>query len=57
VQTSFTWVRVGDTAFITTSGGSFGGGNGTATFTVTSPVGIQCGDTVRATAEGSVWVP
>ncbi|MDQ1712267.1 MAG: hypothetical protein QOE45_1717 [Frankiaceae bacterium] len=57
VQTSFTWVRVGDTAFITTSGGSLGSGNGTATFTVTSPVGIPCGQTVRATAEGSVWAP
>jgi hypothetical protein len=57
VQTDFTWTRVGGTAFITTSGGSVGNGNGTATFTVTSPAGIPCGQTVRATATGLISAP
>jgi hypothetical protein len=52
VNGSFTWIRVGANAVITTSGDI--NGAGVAAFAVTSPVGLPCGGPVNATVVGGV---
>ena len=52
VNGTFTWIRVGANAVITTAGDI--NGAGLAGFAVTSPVGLPCGGPVDATVVGVV---
>jgi len=52
INVGFTWLRVGATAVITTTGEV--NGAGAAVFVVTSPVGNPCGGPVTATVVGAV---
>ncbi|HWL35973.1 MAG TPA: hypothetical protein VNQ77_07245 [Frankiaceae bacterium] len=52
IDVNFTWLRVGATAVITTTGDIDGAG--AAVFVVTSPVGNPCGGPVTAQVAGAI---
>jgi hypothetical protein len=52
VQVDFSWTRLGAFAVVTTRGDIDGAG--IAAFTVTSPVGVPCGQAVTAAVVGSI---